>query len=102
MLQSNCVILIRLGTPGCSINNDRQISVESQHNFHFLPHLISKTAEPIFTHFLSYVQEFMELLMRAFTKRYCKRVQNATSKSEGSERSWTKRGKIIDAGRKTT
>jgi len=30
----------------------RLISVESQHNFHFLPHLNSKTTEPIFTIFI--------------------------------------------------
>ena len=33
------------------IRRYRPISVESQHNFHFLPHLNSKTTEPIFTIF---------------------------------------------------
>jgi len=44
----------------------------------------------------------VELLICAVTKQYCKLFQNATSKSEGSEHSLTKRGKIIDAGRKTS
>jgi len=34
------------------MNEDRQISAESQHNFHFLAHFNSKTTEPIFTIFL--------------------------------------------------
>jgi len=37
----NCDIPIRFRTPVCQINENRQISAESQHNFHFLPHLIS-------------------------------------------------------------
>jgi len=34
------------------MNENRPISAESQHNFHFLPHFNSKTTEPIFTIFL--------------------------------------------------
>jgi len=33
------------------MNEYRTISVESQHNFHFLHHFNSKTAEPIYTIF---------------------------------------------------
>jgi len=34
------------------MNEIRQISAKSQHNFHFLAHFKSKTTEPIFTIFL--------------------------------------------------
>jgi len=40
----NCDIPIRFRTPVCQMNEDRQISAESQHNFQFLPHFNSKTA----------------------------------------------------------
>jgi len=33
------------------MNEKRPISAESQHNFHFLPHLNSITTDPIFTIF---------------------------------------------------
>jgi len=33
------------------MNENRPISAELQHNFHFLPHFNSKTTEPIFTIF---------------------------------------------------
>jgi len=33
------------------MNENRLISAESQHNFHFLPHFNSKTSKPIFTIF---------------------------------------------------
>jgi len=49
----NCDTPIRFRTPEFQLNKDRQISTESQHNFHFLPHFNSKTAEPIFTIFLN-------------------------------------------------
>ena len=68
----NCDIPLRFRTPACRINDYRQISAKSRHNFHFLQHLNSTTAEPIFTNFLHYVQTLLEQFTRAFTKRYCK------------------------------
>jgi len=41
----NCDIPIRFRTPVCQINENRQISAESQHNFHFLPHFNSRTRQ---------------------------------------------------------
>jgi len=35
--------------PVCQMNEIRQISVKSQHNFHFLAHFNSETTELIFT-----------------------------------------------------
>jgi len=40
-------ITIRLVTPACRINDDRQISAESWNNFHIVHHLNSKTTGPI-------------------------------------------------------
>jgi len=34
------------------MKEDRQISAESQHNLHIIPHFNSKTTEPILTIFL--------------------------------------------------
>ena len=50
----NCDIPIRFRTPVCQMNEYRPISAELQHNFHILPHFISKTNEPIFTIFSHY------------------------------------------------
>jgi len=38
------------------MNKNREISAESQHNFHFLAHFNSKTTELIFTIFLYDIQ----------------------------------------------
>ena len=51
-------------------------------NFYFLSLFNSKTTGPIFTAFLHDVEELVQLLMRAFTKRYHILFQNARSKSE--------------------
>jgi len=59
-----CNIPIRFETPVCQINEIRLILAESQHNFYFLPHINSKTTEPIFTIFLHDVVQLDELLMR--------------------------------------
>jgi len=64
----NCDIPIRFRMPVCQMNENRQISVESQYNFHFLPHFNSKTTEPIFT-FLHDVVQLVELLMHASARR---------------------------------
>jgi len=52
------------------MNENRPISAESQHNFHFLLHFNSKTTEPIFTIFSHDVEQLVELLMRIFARRY--------------------------------
>jgi len=56
VLKSKCNILIRYGTPAFQINDDRQTSIESQHNFHI---------------FLHDVDHLVELLMRASARRWC-------------------------------
>ena len=58
---------IRFRTPVCQMNENRPISAESQHNFHFLPHFNSKTTEPIFTIFSHDVAQLVE---RVFARRY--------------------------------
>jgi len=40
-------IFLSISEPACQMGDDRQISAESQHNFHFLPLFNSKTAGPI-------------------------------------------------------
>ena len=65
-LNQNCDIPIRFRTPVCQMNENRPISVESQHNFHLLPHFNSNTTEPIFTIFSHDVEQLVELLMRIF------------------------------------
>ena len=52
------------------MGDDRQISAESQHNFHFLPLFNSKTTKPIFTIFLQNVEELLCLLLRASAMRW--------------------------------
>ena len=46
------------------MNENREISAESQHNFHVLPHFNSKTSGPIFTIFERDVGQLVEPLMR--------------------------------------
>ena len=46
------------------MNENRQITAESQHNFHFLSHFNSKTTGPIFTIFSHDVVQLVEQLMR--------------------------------------
>jgi len=53
----------------CEINENRKISAESQHNFHFLPLFNSKTTGPIFTIFSHDVEQLVELLMRISTRQ---------------------------------
>jgi len=66
------------------MNKDSQILAESLHNFHFLPHFNSKTAEPIFTIFLNDEKQLVELLMHTSTRQWCISFQNARAKSEDS------------------
>ena len=64
-LNLNCDIRICFGTQACRINDDRQISAETRHNFHFLPHFNSKTTGPIITKLLHNVEALVQLLMCA-------------------------------------
>jgi len=64
------------------MNENREISAESQHNFHFLPHLNSKTAEPIFIKFFSYIEQAVELLMHKSARRWCISFQSTRVKSK--------------------
>ena len=59
----NCNIPILFETPICQINKNRELSVELQQNFHFLPHFNSKTTKPIFTNVLHDIEQLVELLM---------------------------------------
>jgi len=67
------------------MNDDRQISAESKHNFHFLPHFNSKTTEPIFTIFLHDEEQLVKLLMNTSARRWCISFQNTRAKSEDSQ-----------------
>jgi len=67
------------------MNENREISAESQHNFHFLAHFNSKTTRPIFTIFSHHVEQLVELLMRVFWKRWFISFQNTWAKSEDSQ-----------------
>jgi len=67
------------------MNENRQISAESQHNFHFQSHFNSKTTEPIFTIFSHDVEQLVQLLMRVSAGRFCISFQNTRAKSEGSQ-----------------
>jgi len=51
------------------MNENREISAESQHNFYFLPHFNSKTTGPIFTIFSYDVEQLVELLMHVSARR---------------------------------
>jgi len=64
------------------MNENHEISDESQHNFQVLPHFNSKTAEPIFTIFFNDEEQLWELLMRVSAKRWCILFQNTRAKSE--------------------
>jgi len=66
------------------MNEDRQISAESQHNFHLLPHFNSKTIESIFT-FLHDIEQLVELLMLTSGSRWCISFQNRRAKSEDGQ-----------------
>jgi len=67
------------------MNESRETSAESQHNFHFLPHFNSKTTGPIFTTFSYDVEQLVELLMRVSARRWCISFQNMRAKSEDSQ-----------------
>jgi len=67
------------------MNENREISAESQHNFHFLPHFNSKTTGPIFTIFSHDVEQLVELLTCVSTRRWCITFQNTRAKSEESQ-----------------
>jgi len=51
------------------MNENRPISAELQHNFHFLSHFNSKTTEPIFNIFLHDLEHLVALLMQASARR---------------------------------
>jgi len=68
----------------CQMNENREISAESQHNFHFLPHFNSKNYRTDFTIFSHDVEQLVELLMRISAKRWCISFQNTRAKSEDS------------------
>jgi len=66
------------------MNEERQISAESQHNYHFLYHCNSKTAEPIFTIFL-HDEEQLLLLMNTSARPWCISFQNTRAKREDGQ-----------------
>jgi len=51
------------------MNENREITAESQHNFHFLAHYNSKTTGPIFTIFSQDVEQLVKLLMCLYARR---------------------------------
>ena len=67
------------------MNENRESSAKSQHNFHFLPHFNSKTTGPIFTIFSHDAQQLVELWMRVTLRRWCISFQNMRAKSEDSQ-----------------
>ena len=67
------------------MNENRQISAESQHNFNFLANINSKTTEPIFTIFLHDEEQLVELLMHISSRRLSISFQNTRPKSEDSQ-----------------
>jgi len=81
----NCKIPIHFRTPVCQINENRQISAESEQNFHFLPHFKSKTIELIFTIFLYNIEQLVELLMHTSARQLCISFQNTRAKSEDGQ-----------------
>jgi len=81
----NCSIPIRFRTPVCQMNENGEISAESQQNFHSLPHFNSKTTESIFTIFLHDVVQLVELLMRISARRWCISFQYTKAKTEDSQ-----------------
>jgi len=78
----NCDIPIRFRTSVCQMNEDRQISARSQHNFHFIPHFNSKTAELLFITFLNDEEQLVELLMYTCSRQWFISFQNTRAKSE--------------------
>jgi len=66
-----------------SMNENREISAESQHNFHFLPHFNSKTTGPIFAIFSYDVEQWA--INARICKEMCISFQNTTAKSEDSQ-----------------
>ena len=50
------------------MNENREISAESQHNFYFLVHFNSKTTEQIFTIISQDVEQLVELLTGCMRK----------------------------------
>jgi len=63
------------------MNENRQISAELQHNFHFLPHFNSQTTGPIFTIFSHHVEHLVELWMQTFSRWWCISFQSTRAKS---------------------
>jgi len=77
------------------MNENREISAESEHNFHFLPHFNSKTTGRIFTILSHDVEQLVELLMRVSASRWCILFQNTRAKSEyGQFWRWQKSPKV--------
>jgi len=52
------------------MNENREISDESQHIFHFVPHFNSKITGPNLTKFSHSVEAAFELLIRSLKYRY--------------------------------
>ena len=77
----NCDIPIRFRTTVCQMNENRPISAESQHNFHFLPHFNSKAIESIFTIFTR-----CRAISRAINACICKTILHFVSEHKSKER----------------
>jgi len=67
------------------MNENREISVALQHNYHFLSQVNSKTTGPLFTIFSHDVEQLVELSMRVSARRRCISFQNTRAKSEDSQ-----------------
>jgi len=80
-----CDIPIRFLTPVCQMNEIRQISAKSQHNFHFLAHFNPKTTEPTFTIFLHDEEQLVQPLMHTSARRSCISFQNTRAKGEDGQ-----------------
>jgi len=81
----NCNLLICFGTPACQMGDNHQVSVELQHNFHFLLMFNSKTTGSIFTIFLHDVEQLVELLMCVSARQWCILFRNTRAKSEDGQ-----------------
>jgi len=64
---------------------NHQVSVELQHNFHFLLMFNSKTTGSIFTIFLHDVEQLVELLMCVSARQWCILFRNTRAKSEDGQ-----------------
>jgi len=64
------------------MNENREISAQSQRNFRFLSHFNSKTTGLIFTTFSHDVQKLVELLMHISAKQWCILLQNTRAESK--------------------